>query len=222
MTLSKLITGAMALALAASSAAPVAAAPAFAPPQTEKTFIDVQNRSQQEFGGDEDDLILKPGERRIRRDDDAQRRQIDRVPRGEVAPDGQPRRRIDGIPRGEVPRDQREVRREQNRFEQRENRVERREQRRQARIERRGQYYYYNGHRGYREKRRGYRYHDGYWFPPAAFALGVIIGGMNRGNPDWEDHVDWCYDRYGNRYRERDNTYISRSGYRRECVSPYS
>ena len=86
----------------------------------------------------------------------------------------------------------------------------------------RPRYGWYNGHRGYREKRRGYRYYNGYWFPEAAFMLGIIIQGMNRSNPDWEDHVDWCYDRYGNRYRERDNTYISRSGYRRECISPYS
>ena len=39
---------------------------------------------------------------------------------------------------------------------------------------------YYNGHRGYRHRRHGYRYHNGYWFPPAAFALGAIIGGRYR------------------------------------------
>lgn len=220
MTVSKLITGAMALALAASSAVPVSAGafipgPAPSVGTVEKVQFDTRRRVVTEEEADDEEATP-------RRQRQGERRQFDRIPRGEAAPNGQPRRGIDGIPRGEVPRDPREVRREQNRFEQRENRVERREQRRQARIERRGQYYYYNGHRGYREKRRGYRYYDGYWFPPAAFALGIIIGGMNRGNPDWEDHVDWCYDRYGNRYRERDNTYISRSGYRRECVSPYS
>ncbi|MGB6116847.1 MAG: BA14K family protein, partial [Mesorhizobium sp.] len=81
---------------------------------------------------------------------------------------------------------------------------------------------YFNGHRGYREKRRGYRYYEGFWFPPAAFALGMMLHELNRAGPDWEDHVDWCYDRYGSRYRERDNTYIARDGYRRVCNSPYS
>ena len=37
--------------------------------------------------------------------------------------------------------------------------------------------YYYRGHRGYRYHRPGYRYHNGYWFPLAAFATGAIIGG---------------------------------------------
>ena len=35
---------------------------------------------------------------------------------------------------------------------------------------------YYNGHRGYRHPRRGWRQHNGWWFPPAAFA-GALIGG---------------------------------------------
>lgn len=112
--------------------------------------------------------------------------------------------------------------RREQRVERREQRGERQQQRRQQRIERRGNQAYYNGHRGYREQRRGYRYYEGYWFPPAAFLLGAIIASQpSYRNSDWEDHVDWCYDRYGNRYRERDNSYMSRSGYRRECVSPY-
>src|SRR5262245_2694927 len=45
------------------------------------------------------------------------------------------------------------------------------------RIVRRGDRYgWYNGHRGYRDWRRGYRYHDGFWFPAAAFLGGAIIG----------------------------------------------
>jgi len=203
MTVSKLITGAMALALAASSAVPVSAGafipgPAPSVSAVEKVQFDTRRRTLTEEEAVDDEATP-------RRQRQGERRQLDRVPRGET-----PRveRRIDN--------DRREFRREGER------RMERREARRENRFERRGQYYYYNGHRGYREKRRGYRYYNGYWFPAAAFTLGIIIQGMNRGNPDWEDHVDWCYDRYGNRYRERDNTYISQSGYRRECVSPYS
>lgn len=85
---------------------------------------------------------------------------------------------------------------------------------------------YYNGHRGYRHRRHGYRYHNGYWFPPAAFALGAIIGGAiaNEGrvrsgriNPR---HVSWCYNRYRS-YREYDNSFQPYHGPRQQCRSPY-
>jgi BA14K-like protein len=85
---------------------------------------------------------------------------------------------------------------------------------------------YYNGHRGYHRQRRGYRYHNGYWFPPAAFALGAIVGGAianegrvrsGRVNPS---HVRWCYDRYRS-YREYDNSWQPYNGPRRQCRSPY-
>ncbi|AKI01732.1 BA14K-like protein [Hoeflea sp. IMCC20628] len=88
---------------------------------------------------------------------------------------------------------------------------------------------YYNGHRGYRHQRRGYRQHNGYWFPPAAFALGAIIGGAlnNNGNngyvrPGYSNpqHVGWCYNKYRS-YRERDNSFQPYQGGRRECRSPY-
>ena len=224
MTVSKLITGAMALALAASSAVPVSAGAFIPGPAPSVGAVEkVQFDNRRRVLGDEEDTDDEATPRRQRRGDEVQRRQVDRIPRGEAAPGGQPDVRVDRIPRGETPRverridnDRRELRRDGER------RMERREARRENRFERRGYYYYYNGHLGYREKRRGYRYYNGYWFPEAAFMLGIIIQGMNRSNPDWEDHVDWCYDRYGNRYRERDNTYISRSGYRRECISPYS
>ncbi|MDP9838352.1 hypothetical protein J2T09_003119 [Neorhizobium huautlense] len=36
---------------------------------------------------------------------------------------------------------------------------------------------WYGGHRGYREYRPRHRYHDGYWYPLAAFGAGAIIGG---------------------------------------------
>lgn len=86
---------------------------------------------------------------------------------------------------------------------------------------------WYNGHRGYREPRRGYRQHNGYWFPPAAFALGVIIGqGANRVQPGVRPgytspaHVNWCSNRYRS-YRVYDNSWQPNYGPRRECRSPY-
>ena len=89
-------------------------------------------------------------------------------------------------------------------------------------------YGYYNGHRGYRERRRGYRYHDGWWFPPAAFALGAIVGGAIANQPAPRRvmrvdsaHAEWCYNRYRS-YRASDNTYQPYNGPRRQCYSPYS
>lgn len=89
---------------------------------------------------------------------------------------------------------------------------------------------FHNGYRGYRERRAGYRYHDGWWFPPAAFALGAIIGGAIANDPPPRQrprvrgvnaaHVDWCYDRWRS-YRASDNTYQPFNGPRRQCVSPY-
>lgn len=101
------------------------------------------------------------------------------------------------------------------------------------RFERRGGGYYYNGHRGYRERRPGYRYHQGWWFPPAAFIAGAIIGGAIanqpppvrvappvRAMPRHQAHVEWCYARYRS-YRDWDNTFQPYNGPRRQCVSPY-
>lgn len=97
-----------------------------------------------------------------------------------------------------------------------------------GRFERRGNYHYYNGHRGYREARRGYRQHNGYWFPPAAFIAGAIIGGAIANQPPVQyrprgggnAHVQWCYDRYRS-YDARSNTYQPYNGPRRQCNSPY-
>lgn len=98
-------------------------------------------------------------------------------------------------------------------------RDERRHYRHDRRIYREG---YYNGHRGYRERRRGYRYHNGYWFPLAAFATGAIIGGAiaNQPRASGSSHYQWCANRYRT-YRASDNTYVSSPGVRRSCVSPY-
>jgi len=95
-------------------------------------------------------------------------------------------------------------------------------------FHRRGDWYYYNGYRGFRDRRPGYRYHSGYWFPPAAFALGAITGSIIAGEAQRRPsvsytnaHEEWCYDRYRS-YRSSDNTFQPYNGPRRQCVSPYS
>jgi hypothetical protein len=96
-----------------------------------------------------------------------------------------------------------------------------------------GGYYrrgWYGGYRGYPRYRRGYRYHDGYWFPLAAFGAGAIIGGAIASQPRYvappapaglnPKHYEWCANRYRS-YRAYDNTFQPNSGPRRECLSPY-
>ena len=78
---------------------------------------------------------------------------------------------------------------------------------------------YYNGHRGYRERRSGYRYHNGFWFPLAAFGAGALIGGAIQSSRPASGHVAWCESRYRT-YRASDNTYVASGGIRRTCVSP--
>ena len=100
------------------------------------------------------------------------------------------------------------------------------------RREARDQWRYHNGYRGYRDRRAGYVQRDGWWFPPAAFALGAIVGGAiasdnDRQRPRYRQrglsasHVDWCYDRYRS-YRASDNTFQPYNGPRQQCYSPYS
>ncbi|MCV0395153.1 MAG: BA14K family protein [Rhizobiaceae bacterium] len=113
----------------------------------------------------------------------------------------------------------------ERRREWRRDRADRRRDRREARFERRGGVPYYRGHRGYRDRRPGYRQYNGFWFPPAAFIAGAIIGGATAGRPVarryGDAHVRWCYDRWRS-YRASDNTYQPYNGPRRQCVSPYS
>lgn len=93
---------------------------------------------------------------------------------------------------------------------------------------RHGGHGYYNGHRGWRDRRAGYRYHNGFWFPPAAFIAGAIIGGAIASppvvrqavRPAGNAHVRWCYDRYRS-YRASDNSFQPYSGPRQQCYSPY-
>jgi hypothetical protein len=100
------------------------------------------------------------------------------------------------------------------------------------RFEQRGGWGYYNGHRGNREYRRGYRNYNGWWFPPAAFVAGAIIGGAIANQPAAAvppvyapvrlnaAHVNWCENRWKS-YRVSDNSYQPLSGPRQVCVSPY-
>ena len=95
-------------------------------------------------------------------------------------------------------------------------------------FERRGDRAYYRGHRGQRQARRGWRQHQGYWFPPAAFIAGAIVGGAVaqpqqpsvRPGRMSQSHVEWCHDRYRS-YRTSDNTFQPYNGPRRACRSPY-
>ncbi|RUX24290.1 BA14K family protein [Mesorhizobium sp. M7A.F.Ca.US.011.01.1.1] len=86
--------------------------------------------------------------------------------------------------------------------------------------------YFYNGYRGYVRARPGYRYHNGYWFPAAAFAAGVAAVTVAPVAPSpavrlEAAHIRWCYERYVS-YRARDNSYQPYNGPRQQCWSPYS
>lgn len=87
--------------------------------------------------------------------------------------------------------------------------------------------YYYRGYRGYRHPRPGYRYHNGYWFPLAAFGAGLIIGGAlatptvpRAGMGLNPRHYRWCEARYRS-YDPYSNTFQPYHGPRRQCLSPY-
>lgn len=80
---------------------------------------------------------------------------------------------------------------------------------------------YYHGHRGYRDRRPGYRRYNGYWYPGAAFATGIIIGGAIASQPrasyrGMTEHQEYCMQRYRS-YRAYDNTYQPNYGPRRQC-----
>lgn len=112
--------------------------------------------------------------------------------------------------------------RQERRQDRREFRQEQRQDRREARFERRNDgHYYYHGHRGYRTYHRGYREYNGYWFPPAAFVAGAIIGGAATAvvSGASSSHVAWCQNHYRS-YRVSDDTYQPYSGPRQRCVSP--
>jgi hypothetical protein len=91
-------------------------------------------------------------------------------------------------------------------------------------------YYYHNGYRGYPHRRPGYRYHNGAWFPLAAFAAGAIIGGaIASQQPAYRApraaglnprHYQWCANRYRS-YDSYSNTFQPYGGPRQQCLSPY-
>lgn len=78
----------------------------------------------------------------------------------------------------------------------------------------------HNGYRGIRYYKHGYRRYNGWWYPPAAFSVRVIIGKPNYRYALPSRHVSWCDWRYKT-YRAWDNTYVPKVGYRAQCVSPY-
>lgn len=92
-----------------------------------------------------------------------------------------------------------------------------------GKFERRGNYAYFNNHRGFRDRHPGYRYYNGFWFPPAAFIFGTIVGSTiaNSQGSGYSAHVAWCEDHYRS-YRQYDNTWQPYNGPRQVCISPYS
>jgi hypothetical protein len=96
--------------------------------------------------------------------------------------------------------------------------------RKRGKFERRGNYAFYNNYRGYPHRYPGYRYHNGFWFPPAAFIFGTIVGSAiaNSGSGyHGNAHIAWCESTYRS-YRVSDNTWQPYHGPRQYCVSPYS
>jgi len=96
--------------------------------------------------------------------------------------------------------------------------------RRGDRFERRGDRYFLNGRRGFRDRRPGYRRYRGFWFPPAAFLTGALVGGalaQSRPRRVADPHVEWCFNRFRS-YDPVSDTFQPFNGPRRRCISPYS
>ncbi|HEV7255680.1 MAG TPA: BA14K family protein [Mesorhizobium sp.] len=207
--LSALCASGLAVAMTATSIAPVSAAPVAVPlafdAPADLHQVQLTNREIRRL-------------RRLERRDDRIERREDRV-----------EDRIDDLRDQDdlTPRQERRL----ERLENRERRLDRREARvegRQRDIIRRGDNYYYKGYRGYRDYRRGYRRHGDFWFPAAAFIAGAVITGAIASQPrtviiegSSNAHIEWCYNRYRS-YRASDNTFQPYNGPRRQCYSPYS
>jgi hypothetical protein len=76
--------------------------------------------------------------------------------------------------------------------------------------------------------RPGYHQYGGWWFPPAAFAAGALLGGVIAGQTYGAPvvglsaaHYQWCDQRFKS-YRASDNSFQPYNGPRRQCISPYS
>jgi len=94
---------------------------------------------------------------------------------------------------------------------------------RKHRFHKRNGHFYLNGHRGYRDRRHGYREYNGYWFPAAAFALGILmLPEVQQGRTIrlTRSHYAWCESRYRS-YRRWDNSWQPYNGPRKPCASPY-
>ena len=80
----------------------------------------------------------------------------------------------------------------------------------------------YRGYRGYSTRRPGYRRYNGFYYPPAAFIAGAIIGNAissgSNGLP--RAHYNWCDQRYRS-YDARSDTFQPYNGPRQRCNSPY-
>ncbi len=92
-----------------------------------------------------------------------------------------------------------------------------------GKFERRGNYTYYNNYRGFKQRHTGYQYYNGFWFPPAAFLFGALVGNTiaNSQGYSYSTHVAWCENAYRS-YRRSDNTWQPYNGPRQLCISPYS
>lgn len=72
----------------------------------------------------------------------------------------------------------------------------------------------------------GYYYENPWWLLPMV-GVGIGIGAAGAYDNGYYDgggygrrHVQWCLDRYRS-YNPRNNTWVSYSGYARQCISPY-
>ncbi len=93
---------------------------------------------------------------------------------------------------------------------------------------------YYSNHKGYQNRQPGYRYNNGFWFPPAAFIAGAIIGGaLSQSQPSYSyarpqtysyvyatPHIVWCQQHYRS-YNIATDSFTGYDGYVHRCVSPY-
>jgi BA14K-like protein len=85
--------------------------------------------------------------------------------------------------------------------------------------------------RGYNRYRHGNRcefrrfgcdyYHQGYYYQSPWWVVpGLVIGNNGYNHRYNGSHVQWCMDRYRS-YDRRSNSWLSNSGQRRQCNSPY-
>ncbi len=82
---------------------------------------------------------------------------------------------------------------------------------------------YYNGYRGWNRHRPGFRRHNGWWYPPAAFGVQIIVPRArqhHRAHGLPPEHYIWCDRRYRS-YRTWDDTFQPYHGPRQLCNSPY-